>query len=208
MFKKALFILTLFTLANCGHVILVPPEIDLTPHKSVGLISFSIENAEGQLEELATQRFLQVITRFQTEIEVIELGTIDEVLGKVNKKTLDYESTKDIGEFFNVASFFYGEIKVSDVKPHIDIAALIRSLRIRASFDISMTSRLFSSETGATLWTDSSDRKGTLAFLSMSKDRLPYFDIRDQDETYKRLIEDLIYDLTRDFRPSKRRVRR
>ena len=208
MFKRSLFILILFLFINCGHIILVPPEIDLTPHKTVGLISFSVEKAKGKLDELATQRFLEVITRFQTEIEVIELGTIDDVLGKVNKKTLDYESAKAIGEFFNVASFFYGTIEVSGVKPHIDIAALIRTLRVRASFDISMTSRLFSAETGATLWTDSSERNGTLAFLSIREDRIPYFDIQDQDDTYKRLIEDLIYDLTRDFRPSRRRVRR
>jgi len=187
---------------------MVPPEIDLTPHKSIGLISFSIENAKGQLDEMATQRFLQVMTNFQSGVQVIELGTLNEVLKKVNKKTLDYESVKAIGEQYSVSSVFYGEIKVSDVKPQVSISALIKSLRVRASFNLAMTARLLSTDTGATLWTDSAYRKGTLAYLNITEDRIPYFDIRDQDDAYKELIENLILDLTIDFRPTKRRVRR
>jgi len=42
--------------------------------------------------------------------------------------------------------------------------------------------------------------------MSIGEDRVPYFDVRDQDEAYKRLIERLIYELTGDFRPTKRRM--
>lgn len=86
MIKKGLLILSLFLFISCGRVVMVPPEIDLTPHKSIGLISFSIENAKGQLDEMATQRFLQVMTNFQSGVQVIELGTLDEVLERVNKR--------------------------------------------------------------------------------------------------------------------------
>lgn len=207
MFKKNLLVFYLFVFISCGTVVMIPPEIDLTPYEYVGLISFSIENAKGQLDEMATQRFLQEITWFQKGVQVIELGTLDEVLEKINKATIDQEAAKAIGEHFNVTSFFHGKIKVSDVKPQIDISALIRSLRVRASFNISMTARLFSTETGATLWTDSVYRKESLAYMSMSQDSIPYFDIRDEDETYKGLVEHMVYELTRDFRPTKRRVR-
>ncbi len=206
MFKKSFLVFILFMLIGCGRRVLVPPEIDLLPYENVGLISFAVENAEGQLDEMATQRFLQEITRFQRGVQVIELGPLDEVLRKINKKSLDQEAMRAIGEYFDVISFFHGTIKVSDVKPDIDIAALIKSLRVRASFNISMTARLFSTETGATLWTDSVFRKESLANLSLGQDQIPYFNIKDQGETHKKLVEHMVYELTRDFRPTKRRL--
>ena len=206
MLKKSLLAFILFIFIACGPKVLVPPEIDLLPYEKVGLISFSVENAEGQLDEMATQRFLQEITRFQRGAQVIELGPLDEVLGKINKTSLDQEAMNAIGEHYGVTSFFHGKIKISDVKPDVDIAALIKSLRVRASFNISMTARLFSTETGATLWTDSVFRKESLANMSMGQDQIPYFDVKDQDETHKRLIEYMVHELTRDFRPTKRRL--
>jgi len=206
MLKKSLLIFSLFMFVTCAPLVLVPPEVDLLPYERIGLISFSVENAEGQLDEMATQRFLQDITRFQRGVQIIELGRLDEVLGKINKTSLDHEAMSAIGEHFGVTSFFHGKIKVSDVKPDVDIAALIKSLRVRARFNISLSARLFSAETGATLWTDSVFRKGSLANMSIGQDQIPYFDVRDQDETYKILVERMVYELTRDFRPTKRRL--
>jgi len=206
MLKKSLLIFSLFMFVTCAPLVLVPPEVDLLPYERIGLISFSVENAEGQLDEMATQRFLQDITRFQRGVQIIELGRLDEVLGKINKTSLDHEAMSAIGEHFGVTSFFHGKIKVSDVKPDVDIAALIKSLRVRARFNISLSARLFSTETGATLWTDSVFRKGSLANMSIGQDQIPYFDVRDQDETYKILVERMVYELTRDFRPTKRRL--
>jgi hypothetical protein len=209
MIKKSLAALGLFMFISCGGpMVLVPPEMDLLPYERIGLISFSVENAEGQLDEMATQRFLQDITRFQRGVQIIELGRLDEVLGKINKTRLDHEAMNAIGEHFGVIAFFHGKIKVSDVKPDVDIAALIKSLSVRASFNISMSARLFSTETGATLWTDSVLRKESLANMSIGENQIPYFDVRDQDETTKLLVERMIYELTRDFRPTKRRMKK
>jgi hypothetical protein len=69
-----------------------------------------------------------------------------------------------------------------------------------------MTARLFSTETGATLWTNSVFRKESLANLSLGQGQIPYFDVKDQDETHKILVEHMVYELTRDFRPTKRRL--
>jgi len=206
MLKKSLIILIIFACLSCGPTVLVPPKIDLIPYERVGLISFTLENAEGQLDKIATQRFLQEITFYQRGVQIIELGTLDEVLEKVNKRILDQEAVIAIGERFDVTSFFYGKINVSDVKPQIDISALIRSMRIRASFSISVTARFFSTETGATLWTDSVYRKESIAYMSIGRDQIPYFDVRDQGEAYRELIERLIHELTQDFRPTKGRL--
>lgn len=207
MYKKTILVIIAAVLFFCcGPVVLVPPEIDLIPYERVGLISFSLENAEGRLDEIATQRFLQEITYFQKGVQIIELGTMEEVLKKIDHENLNQEAVEAVGEHFGVTSFFVGKINVSDVKPQVDISMLIRSMRFRAAFSTSMTARFFSTETGATIWTDSVFRKESLAYLSMGEDHVPYFDVRDQEEAYVVIIERMIHDLTRDFRPTKRRL--
>lgn len=207
MFKKWLLVFILvISFFACGPVVLVPPEIDLIPFERVGLISFSLENAEGRIDEIATQRFLQEITYHQRGVQLIELGAMDDVLAKINKSGIDPEASAAIGEQFGVTSFIYGEIAVSDVRPKIDIGALIKSMRVQAVFNMSITARFVSTETGATLWTDSVRREDSLAYLSMVHGEIPYFDLRDQEEAYRELIERLVHALTRDFRPTKRRL--
>jgi hypothetical protein len=206
-FKKYFLIFAFLAFSCRHHYVLVPPAVNLLTNENIGLITFSVENAKGELDQIATQQFLEEITRYQRGAQVLELGTLDKVLGDIKKETLDLESSKAIGEHYKVKSFFHGKIKISDVKPQLDIAAVLhKSLRVRASFSISVTGRLISAESGATIWTDSSYIKGTLGLLSLGEDQIPYFSVRDQDETSTRLVRDLIYTLTRDFRPTRRRI--
>lgn len=207
MVKRILPLLVLFMFISCGPAVWFPPEIDLMPYERIGLISFSIENAKGELDKMATQRFLQEITYFQRGVQIIELGLLEDVLGKIDKAILDQEAIQAIGEEFDVTSFFYGEINVSYVSPQIDIYGFIRKMRLRASFNISMTARLYSTKTGATLWTDSVDRDAVLGYMVMDSERIPYFGVRDQEEAYRELTEHLVHDLTRDFRSTRRRRR-
>ncbi len=210
MFKRYVFVLIILLFIGCSRTMLVsvPPAVDLEPYGNIGLISFSTENAEGQLDEMATQRFLQVITQFQRGAQLIEIGTLDEVLDQVNKPTLDQEAVKAIGRQFNVKGIFVGKISISDVKPQVSIGALVKSMGISASFTISMTSRLYLTSSGATSWTESVRWKDSLANLSLSDNALPSFNVRDQNETYQSLIEEMVYELTRDFRPTQRRVKK
>jgi hypothetical protein len=207
MFRKTIGIFfAIFMILCCGPVVLLPPEVDLIPFERVGLISFSLENAEGGIDEIATQRFLQAITFHQRGVQIIELGTLEEVLAKIGKPAINQETAAAIGEQFDVTSFFYGKISVSDVRPQIDIAAVIKSMRVQAAFSISVTARFMSAETGATLWTDSVSRQDSLAYMTMGEGMIPYFDIRDQESAYAELIESLMHALTRDFRPTKKRL--
>jgi hypothetical protein len=210
MAKRFLLVLMLFMFISCSRsvVVMVPPRIDLTAQPSIGLISFSVENAKGELDEMATQRFLQAITQHQGGVQIIELGKIDEVLNQVNKSTLDQNAIRAIGERFNVTSFFYGKISVSDVKPQVSIGALIKSMSVRASFNMSVTSRLYSTESGRTMWTDSVYRKGSLANIGLMEGKIPHFSMQDKDEAFMVIIEQMMYDLSRDFRPTAQRVRK
>ena len=206
MNKKYLVAFLMLFCLSCGSFMLVPPEMDLIAFEKVGLIQFSAENAEGPLDELATQVFIETIMQSQRGVQVIELGTLDEVLNKIGAQKLDQEAVQAIGESYGVSSFFHGDIKVSDVKPQIDISSLIQTMSVRAAFTISLATRLFITETGATAWTDSVIREGTLAQIRITEGMAPYFDIREQGNIYRKIISRMAFDLTRDFRPSRQRL--
>jgi hypothetical protein len=210
MSKKYAFVLIILLLIGCRRtmIVTVPPAVELISYGNIGLISFSTENAKGQLDEMATQRFLQAITQSQRGIQLIEIGDLNEVLAEIDETSIDQETVKAVGEHFNVKAVFSGKISISDVKPQVSIGALIKSMGVRASFTISITGRLYSTETGATLWTDSIRWKDSLANLSLSEGGIPSFNVRDQDEAYATLIENMIYELTRDFRSTYQRVRK
>jgi len=190
----------------CGHYVLVPPEIDLIPYEKVGLISFTMEEAEGQLGPLATQLFVQEILFSQRGVQIIEIGNLDEVLSEIGETKLGQGGAVSIGEHFGVSTYFYGSIQVSDVKPKVDVIGLVQGGQVQAVFDMTVTARMISTETGATLWTDSIFKRGNVAYMSMTRGGVPYFDIRDKDDEMNRMLEEIIQELTRDFRPSKRRI--
>ncbi len=112
-----------------------------------------------------------------------------------------------IGEKHGVEAIFLGEIKISKVKPHVDLLApLSKALFVRAKFDISVTARLVSAANGATLWTQSGVREGTVGAFSMGEDRVPYFGIQEKNEAMNNLLREMMFQLTWEFRPSRRRL--
>lgn len=207
MVKKALIPILLSMTLSCAPLVVVPPEIDLMPLEQIGLITFEVENAEGALHEIATQRFIEEIQEGQQGIRIVELGTMRDVLAKSRGNAIDPQTAADIGEAFGVSAFFLGKITVSDVRPKFDISAVVKSLRIQATFDMSMSARLIDVDGGATLWTHSVDRSSNLAFLHLSEGMVPHFDVKDQSKAYRELISQMVWSLTRDFRPSRRRMR-
>ena len=208
MFNKSLLVFLLFMFfISCSPKIMAPPEIDLLHYEQVGLISFSNNNVESQADEMATQVFLQEISRLQKGVQVIELGKLDDVLGQINKVTLNQEAVKAIGEHFGVASFFHGEINISDVKRSSREVTpkVISRVIFRVNLNISLTVRLYSTETGATLWADSAYREKNLDQILNSPDSIPDFDIKAQNKVHEKLTEYLVHELIRDFRPAKKR---
>ena len=101
---------------------IVPPAVDLTGYETVGLVTFKVENAKGELDSLATQFFLQEVTAAQ-RVPVVELGRPDEVLAGIGKTAFGRDAALAIGEKHGVEAFFLGEIKISKVKPQVDLLA-------------------------------------------------------------------------------------
>jgi hypothetical protein len=192
--------------AACAKYMIVPPAINLLDYGDIGLVTFRVENAKGELDAIGTQLFLQEVQRTQ-RVPIVEFGKFDEVLARIGKSTFDLEAAKAIGEQYGVHAFFMGDIKISKVKPQVDlIGALGDGVAMRAKFDIFVTGRLISTETGATLWTESTERQGTVGLFSMGPDQVPYFGLSDKNEAMNNLLREIMYRLTWDFRPTRQRI--
>ena len=207
MRKKHLLGTALLILAAaCAKYMIVPPAVNLLDYGDIGLVTFQVENAKGELDTLGTQLFLQEVQRTQ-RVPVVELGKSDEVLARIGKSAFDLEAAKAIGEEYGIHAVFMGDIKISKVKPQVDlIGALGDGVAMRAKFDIFVTGRLISTETGATLWTESTERQGTVGLFSMGPDQVPYFGLRDKNEAMNNLLREIMYRLTWDFRPTRQRI--
>lgn len=205
--KHFIWLVALAAVAGCASKFtIVPPAVDLTGYDTVGLVTFKVENAKGNLDGLATQLFLQEITAAQ-RVPVVELGRSDEVLAGIGKTSFNREAALAIGEKHGVKAFFLGEIKISKVKPQVDLLApLSKALFVRAKFDIAMTVRFISAANGATLWTQSSTREGTVGALGMGADGVPTFGVQDKNEAMNNLLREMMFQMTWEFRPSRRRL--
>jgi hypothetical protein len=200
-----LFSLLLLFIA-CGRYAWFPPEVNISPEQRIGLIQFSVTNAEGGLDVLATDRFLEEVIQAQRGTRLLELGTLQEVLADVGAEKLDADAARKIGVRHGVDSVFTGEIRISDVKPQVSVDALIKNVGVRASFTIYVSAKLLSADSGAVIWTDSVERKETVAYFGLMGGEVPYFGVEDKDEANRRLIAEVIHELTWDFRPTKRRI--
>jgi hypothetical protein len=195
----------LAAVAGCVKYTIVPPAVDLTALGSVGLVTFRAENAKGDLDAVATQYFLQEVSGAQ-RVPVVELGPAEAVLADLGKTAFDRDAILALGQKHGVKAVFLGEIKVTKVKPQIDLLApLSKALFARAAFDLGVTARLVATGNGATLWTDSALRQGTVGTVGMDNG-VPVFSVREKSAAMTQLLREVMFGLTWDFRPTRRRL--
>jgi len=188
-----------------AHYTIVPPAVDLGSLGTIGLVTLKTDNAKGDLDVAATQYFLQEVTAAQ-RVPIVELGAPDAVLTGIGRTAFDRDAVLAIGEKQGVEAIFVGEVVVTKVKPQIDLAApLTKTLFARAAFDIAVKARLISAKNGATLWTDSAMRQGTVGSVGMDNG-VPVFAVRDKGEALNELLRQIMYRLTWDFRPTRQRL--
>lgn len=191
VYRAALSLVALGTLAACGPSIppvLVPPRVELAPHSRLGLVTFTVENAEGQLNSFATERFAHLLFAAQTGFELLELGAVP--------ARVDAAAARQLGAEHGVATILVGHIVVSDVKPR---ASLIGGFRVSAEANIALTTRLLSAETGGILWTQTSQVRENIAGVSLENGHA-VFGAQDPEDAYGEMVDRLLYDVTRDFR--------
>ncbi|HSA94573.1 MAG TPA: hypothetical protein VLJ16_00885 [Acidobacteriota bacterium] len=195
----------LASVASCVHYTIVPPAVDLAALGSVGIVTFKAVDAKGDLDAAATQAFLEEVTAAQ-RVPVVELGPAAAVLADLGKADFDRDAVLTLGQKHGVEAVFIGEIKVTKVKPQIDLAAPLRkTLFARAAMDMSVKVRLVSTANGATLWTNSAVRQGTVGSVGID-DGIPVFAVRDKNAAMNDLLRQIMFQMTWDFRPTRQRL--
>jgi hypothetical protein len=177
--------------------VLVPPRLDLAPHARIALVTFTVENAKGELHTLATQRFAEYVLAAQPGTEVLELGPADSVLAGVGEREFGPRAARALAEQHDVRSVFVGHVKVSDVKPRATLGGVMP--RAEANVQVKLAVRLLSTASGATLWRASATASETVGAVGISGG-VPYFSAEDPNEAYGRLVNRLVYAVTYDVR--------
>src|SRR6267142_7290085 len=116
--------------------VLLPPTLNLVPHKNIGLFVFSVENAKGNLHEFATQRFEEYVLAAQSGIEMREFTAADSAW--VFKAAADSNGCP-------VA--FFGHLKISNVKPKGGLTATL-SPSMHATVTVELSVWLVNTRTG------------------------------------------------------------
>jgi hypothetical protein len=197
-----------YALALCGSLVLsacaskysqLPARLDLAPYGRIALVTFAGDQPNDGMSALATQRFAEALLASQSGVELLELGSADSALKALPANADGAAIAQALGKQRNVPAVFVGTLKVSKVKPrgHIDASGV----NVRAGVSAELTVRLLSTSTGGTVWRSSSVANGTVGRLNIS-DRLPSIALRDKEEAYGEVVQQLIVDVTRDLRPS------
>jgi hypothetical protein len=192
MLRLSLGALALFLAGlSCAPRVLVPPRVQLEQYGTVGIATFS-SNTEGDLARLSTQSFIEAIQTSQVGVPVLELGD----------SPIDIDPTwlKKMKNERGVDAIIVGNIDVSDVKPSLNISALLTSMSVKAEVEATLQVKLYSTEDGATIWTRSGSAAKKVGHVTVAKGRSPSFSASDPEGAYGELINSLVFFVTDDLR--------
>lgn len=178
--------------AACGgarsHEVLADPNVALAPLSRIGLVTFTADNAKGALVSLATQKFQEQLLRAQPGIEILELGAIT--------GPIDAAAIRRLGQEHGVKTIAVGHLTVSDLKPRV---RLIGGLSASTEVTISLATKMFNVESGATVWSRSSSLRETMHEVSILNGTA-VFDAQDAADAYGDFVNELVWNVTTDFR--------
>ena len=190
----------------CSHptvLVQVPPRMDLRNYPTLGIVDFT-SASERALGARAARQFQEQVQSAQPGTRFIELGDRDAVLAAVGAKTLDVSAWKKIGDKYGVAAVFVGELTYSDPSVNVkvtDLNKLQGGMRAEVKGDLS--SRLFETASGASVWSSSAWAKRQIGGLSVS-DQGVSGGTRTSDPR-EAMVPTLVHHLTHDFRPTSTR---
>ena len=200
----------------CGPKVMIPPKIDLTKYENVGVIGFGC-NAEGNMDEFATRRFLLRIRSYQKEARIIDLGSTEELLQYVQADQMDPEAIQAIGQKYDVDAIFTGNLEITEVKPLFKlyrgrtgpISGKTQVVGTRASAEIKVwvTANLWGTEQGTMLWRVSAHGDGMVDQVSVLSDEKVVFDARDPYKAFWDLVNPLVKKISADFKIKHKKIR-
>jgi hypothetical protein len=183
-----------------GSNVLMPARMDLQSFQRIGMVEFS-SNADGNLQSLASQEFIQKMQSSQPGVPVLELGNEKRVLHAIGHDRLDSDALQAVAEKYNVDVVIVGNLEVTDVTPKVSLSQILTSMDVQADVEAALTTRLLEAGSGATLWTRSARCKQTVGHAGLDSQGGFHFGASDPDAAYGDLVNDLIYAVTQDFRP-------
>ncbi len=192
----------IFFSASCSRTISVyyPPRLDLAPYGRLGMITFS-DNAQPSVAEYATEQFQNQVHAAQMGIPIVELGTEEAVLKHVRSDRLDSEAMKKIGQEYDVSAVFHGSVVYSDVKPNVTVKDITKfRASVDATLHATLSVKLIETEGAATVWSDSTSWQRKLAKVRVDENAGISVGTQGYDDAYRKLIPDMVHDVTRDFR--------
>ena len=185
-------------LSACTTIVLVPPRVNLRAYDRVGLIELS-SSAEGELQQLTTQKLIQAIQSAQPGARILELGDEKRVLRSIEHEQLDLEAIQAIGEKYRIDAVLISHLEVTDVKPKLQFSSLVKSMSAQMAVEGSLSARLFETQTGSTLWTSSAHARETVAHVDVKSHGPADFGVGDLKSAYWKLVQTLVYGITVDF---------
>jgi hypothetical protein len=199
--RTALAVCGGLALSACGaHYAQVPARLTLQPYGRVALVTFTTEESNKELSAAATRRFAEALLSSQSGVELLELTTSDSSVRRLVSAGDASALAQALGREKNVPAVFLGQLTVSNVKPSGRLSGTGR-LDVRASVSGELTVRLLSTTTGGTVWRSSSSANGTVGNVAISQN-LPAVVVRDPNQAYGEIVDQLVHDVTRDLRPT------
>lgn len=193
-----LLILIIMFTTGCCKKVWHDPVMQLDGIEPIGLINFT-SNAEGGIEQMATEKVVQYMRRDQTSIRILELGDMEDVLDAVDERELNFEAVKKIEDKYNCRTVMTGDLYVSDVKPNLDISFSYPYVAASADVKMTLKVKLYETQTGASIWSSSAWKKQELGQIKILKDNIR-FNADNPEDAYGEIIRDIAWHVTRDFR--------
>jgi hypothetical protein len=189
---------------DCGPKVMVPPRIDLKQHEVLGIIDFSF-SSEGDLGNIATKKFSEEMRRDQGMIRIVELGSETDVLADVGQDRFSQTSFKEIGRKHEINTVITGELIISNVRPNVAITPGLSYLSFSAEVDATLNVQMVETSTGASIWSSSASETQQIGNISIFGGKDFAFNADDPEKAYGKLVNNLVNEVTRDFRVTWRR---
>ncbi len=202
MTKILILSLCILAVLNCSARVTHKADIDMEPFGKIGIITFEIINAEGVLDEMATDILYGQLKEYLKKSSITKLGKEEGFQGNGPDAFNDTEKIKDLSGKHKVDAVFFGKITVSDMNPKMRVQSLMQKSRIQTTFRMTAELKLFNGSSGELVWSGSTSRQGNASYDHFSTEITPVFKVSDNDESYIRFVRKLIYLLTEDFHSS------
>jgi hypothetical protein len=193
--------ITLAILGGCSHTekVQIPPRVELKAYRNIGVIEFST-NAEDTLKPYITQNFIQNVQSAQPGTRILELGNQEQLLRSLGRSRLNPETLQSIGRKYNVDAVILGHLQVSEIKPKVNVFTAPKALNAKAYIEAALRTRILETDSGVTLWTRATTGKTQVAQINLMEGGTISFGVSDPKEKYGKLVPNLVYVNTHDFR--------